>query len=42
MPGQPETIQALDPDPSKRGARVRRDIYEVYRDAVLAAVPATP
>jgi hypothetical protein len=38
----PETFQALHPDPAKQGPRLRRDHYEVYRTAVLAAVPATP
>ena len=34
-----DKIEILNPDPAKKGARVDRATYEVYRAAVLAAIP---
>lgn len=42
MSDEREMIQALHPDPQKRGPRVRRRAYEAYREALLQVIPAHP
>jgi len=34
-----EMFQALHPDPAKQGARVTKSTYEVYKEALLKAMP---
>ncbi len=35
-----EMFQALHPDPSKQGTRVKKATYEAYREALLKVIPA--
>ena len=37
---KPEMMEALHPDPTKKGARVTKSTYEAYKTAVLQIIPA--
>ena len=39
---QVEMMEARHPDPDKKGTRVTKATYEVYRDALLEVIPNTP
>ena len=38
--GHEERVDALHPDPKKKGTRISREMYEAVREAILDAVPA--
>lgn len=41
MPGTDDRFLTLHPDPKKVGTRIQRWKYDVVREAILEAVPAT-